>query len=99
LEQNYFAKRAADRRPTILLDEGMARRALLPLPQPCRRTGTSQRELTWSLPQSEATGTVNFEHWPGPLNSVMELLSSYTVNVSVAQRSSGPITPLDRAVC
>jgi hypothetical protein len=47
-----------------------------------QRTGTYQIELTWTPTVTGSTNTVNFEHLPGPLNGLMEMLTSYTENVS-----------------
>lgn len=43
-----------------------------------KRTGVYQIEVTWTPVNRDDTGTVNFQHLPGPLNSLAEMLTSYT---------------------
>src|SRR5262249_12155786 len=52
---------------------------------PAARTGTYKLTLTWTATGDQSTGVVNFGLIPGPLNSVMELVTSYVQGVSGTQ--------------
>jgi hypothetical protein len=55
---------------------------------PAARTGTYQLTLTWTSAGGQQDGVVNFGLLPGPLNSVMELFSSYVQGVSPTQTNT-----------
>ena len=52
------------------------------------RTGTYQLTITWTADGNQNAGVVNFGLLPGPLNSVMELFSSFVQGVSQTQTNT-----------
>ena len=55
---------------------------------PAARTGTYQLTLKWTSTGIQQNGVVNFGLIPGPLNSVMELFSSFVQGVSPSQTNT-----------